>query len=133
MAMLQESECRRQRRITCSLSVQLHAPSEDVLLFTYATNVSETGAFVRANRLLPIGTKVHVSLQPESFGGRVKLEGLVVRVANGDSPRGMGLSFAPPTNDLKTELDHLLKRIDHGVPAADADAYAWHHRQESHQ
>lgn len=131
MAMLQQSDCRRQRRVSCSLSVQLHAPSEDVLLFTYATNVSGSGAFVRANRLLPIGTPVHVSLQPEGFGRRVKLDGRVVRVANGDSPRGMGLSFVQPNDDLTQELDLLLRRIDPHVPAADADAYAWHHRDRA--
>jgi uncharacterized protein (TIGR02266 family) len=104
------SEQRAQPRLPCVLSVQLHAPTEDVLLLTYATDFSPAGVFVRANRPLPVGTRVRVELQPDR-GQRVAIEGTVVRVANEvGGPRGMGLCFVPADEAASMELERMFER-----------------------
>lgn len=113
------TEQRRQPRVSCTLSVQVHAPAEDVLLFTYATNLSSTGLFVRANRPLPVGTRVNLELQPQSMSERLSLEGLVVRAADAAAagPRGMGLSFEARSLDDQRLLRRLLQRFEFTPPA----------------
>ena len=108
------SEHRKQSRSSCALSVQLHAPSEDVLLFTYATNISPDGVYVRANRPLPVGAEVRLDLQPPAPSEAVRIAGVVVRVADGErEPRGIGVAFMreqPP--EQEDALDRLLNRVD---------------------
>ena len=104
------SEQRAQPRVPCVLSVQLHAPSEDVLLLTYATDFSPAGVFVRANRPLPVGTRVRLELQPDR-AERVAIEGTVVRVATEvGGPRGMGLCFVPADEAASTQLRRMFER-----------------------
>jgi uncharacterized protein (TIGR02266 family) len=92
------------------LSVQLHAPSEDVLLLTYATDLSPAGVFVRANRPLPVGTCVRLELQPDR-AEHVAIEGTVVRVANErGGPRGMGLCFVPADEEASAQLKRMFER-----------------------
>jgi uncharacterized protein (TIGR02266 family) len=120
------SENRRETRNHCTLSVQIHAPSEDVLLFTYATNISKDGIFVRANRPLPVGVKVHLDLQPQQPGERVHLDGVVVHVGDGSGqPRGMGVSFTDLGDGDSEALRQLMGRANMRsmLTVGDAETY----------
>ncbi|MCA9668887.1 MAG: PilZ domain-containing protein [Myxococcales bacterium] len=101
--------------------MQVHAPTEDVLLLTYALNLSTAGAFVRANRPLPVGTKVRVELCRQRE--RISLEGVVVRVEG--EPRGMGMRFDLDASS-ESALERLVDRVGREAlpPAADAAARA---------
>lgn len=117
-------EQRSVKRIGCSLTVQVHAPSQDVLLFTYATNISVGGLYVRANRLLPVGTQVRLDLQPEKFvSDRVSLYGSVVRTNQEfqRGPRGMGIAFASTEAEdasFEARMKQLVSRLEIHAPVA---------------
>lgn len=110
------------------LSVQLHAPSEDVLLLTYATDLSDCGVFVRANRPLPLGTRVKLQLQ-QTRGERIVVAAEVVRVPP-EGPRGMGLSFVDTDEGIREGIGRLIGRCgaEKLVTTADAEAFVWHQR-----
>jgi len=122
-------EARKQPRVSCTLSVQVHAPSEDVLLFTYATNISHEGVYVRANRPLPVGARVHLDLQPHTPSERLCIDGVVVRIVEqGRGPRGMGVEFVDPTDDAKASIRQLIDRVDLKslLTVADAETYSYY-------
>ena len=120
-------EQRHRPRVCCSLAVQVHAPSEDVLLFTYATNMSQDGIYVRANRPLPVGTEVNLDLHPHATSERVRVAGRVVRVTEVGTkePRGMGVCFAPLAA-AGDAIRRVVARLDTRsmATAADPEAYA---------
>ena len=127
-------EQRSRPRVPCTLSVQVHAPTEDVLLFTYATDVSASGVFVRAKRPLPIGTRVHLELH-QTRSERVAVDGVVVHTPD-HGPRGMGLVFVEVDESARSRLGRLLDRagmqntLTHADADADADAAALVHHQQ---
>lgn len=117
------SEHRKQTRVSCALAVQVHAPGEDVLLFTYATNLSDQGVYVRANRPLPEGSAVSLDLQPGTPSERLKLDGVVVRAARTKGgPRGMGIAFVEMRAHEREALSRLLSRLDKNAMLTVADA-----------
>lgn len=121
------SEHRKEARVSCALAVQVHAPAEDVLLFTYATNISAEGVYVRANRPLPEGVYVSLDLQPGAPGEHLKIKGVVVRtVEDLRRPRGMGIAFVEPQERELEALQRLIARLDgHALlTVADAEAYS---------
>lgn len=121
------SDTRRDARRACTISVQVHAPSEDVLLFTYATNISADGIFVRANRPLPVGVKVHLDLQPHQPTERMQVDGVVVHIGDGTGqPRGMGVTFTDLGEVDCRALQLLMGRSDlrSMLTVADAETYS---------
>jgi uncharacterized protein (TIGR02266 family) len=120
-------DARKQPRVTCTLSVQVHAPSEDVLLFTYATDISHEGVYVRANRPLPVGARVHLDLQPHAPNERLTIDGTVVRIVeNGSGPRGMGVAFVDADEQALEGIRQLVERVDYRtmLTAGDAETYS---------
>ncbi len=125
-------DARKQPRVSCTLSVQVHAPSEDVLLFTYATDISHEGVYVRANRPLPVGARVHLDLQPHAPNERLTVDGRVVRIVeNGAGPRGMGVAFVDTDEHAREGIRRLVERIDHRTMLAigDAETYSTYARE----
>src|SRR5688572_15784557 len=96
------SESRREERVTINKEFE----SYDAFLAEYVTNISRTGAFVRAKTPLPIGTKVNLRFTVimddiETIEG----VGEVVRVES--DPPGMGVVFT----ELSQYSKHLIERL----------------------
>lgn len=124
-----QTDARKQARVGCTLSVQVHAPSEDVLLFTYATDISSEGVYVRANRPLRLGARVRLDLQPNTPSERLTVEGVVVRVVEqGGGPRGMGVEFVEASDEVRAAIDRLIDRVDlrSMLTTADAEAFSYY-------
>jgi uncharacterized protein (TIGR02266 family) len=99
-----------ERRTTVRRLINREFGSVDEFIKEYVNNISRTGAFIRSDDPLPIGTKVQLKFtvildELETMEGI----GEVVRVvpAGGQGPAGMGVVF--------TELNHysrlLLERL----------------------
>lgn len=94
------------------LSVQVHAPSENFLLVSYATGLSPDGLFVRASRTLPLGTRVRLALNANHSGDEsVVTYGKVIRVHDGPGTRGMEMAFESANGSKSPELNRLLNRF----------------------
>ncbi|MBW2733894.1 MAG: PilZ domain-containing protein [Deltaproteobacteria bacterium] len=127
MSISSYAEHREQTRVSCALAVQVHAPAEDVLLFTYAMNISHRGVYVRANRPLPQGASVSLDLQPSTPTERLTVKGVVVRVVDQEgSPRGMGIVFSEMCSNECEALERLVSRLDNRamLTVADAETYS---------
>jgi Tfp pilus assembly protein PilZ len=86
-------------------------------LSAYMTDLSRTGAFIRANDPWPVGTRLRLKLtllvdDPEIFQGL----GEVVRVTT--RPRGMGISFVELTERSLKLVDRILARKPRRRPSA---------------
>jgi hypothetical protein len=81
--------------------------SVDELLAEYAANISRSGVFIRAKKLVPVGTKVNLGFTVIA-GELETIEGIgeVVRVQ--DAPRGMGVVFVTLTKRSQDVIDRLV-------------------------
>lgn len=79
----------------------------------YVSNISETGAFIRSDDPLPVGTKVDLRFSVIADDIEI-IEGIgeVVRVVNGekDEPSGMGVVFVDLTQSSQSLVQRLLTR-----------------------
>jgi uncharacterized protein (TIGR02266 family) len=87
--------------------------SVDDFIFEYVVNISRSGAFIRSDDPLPVGTKVALRFtvimdEIETIEG----QGQVVRVvpAGGAEPSGMGVVFTELTRHSKDLIERLLTR-----------------------
>jgi uncharacterized protein (TIGR02266 family) len=81
--------------------------SFDAFLSEYVSNVSRSGAFIRARQPLPVGTRVNLVFSVLMDGVEV-VEGVgeVVRVH--DDPAGMGVVFTELSNTSQAIIERLL-------------------------
>jgi uncharacterized protein (TIGR02266 family) len=94
------------RRIEERVTINQEFESLDAFVREYVANISRSGAFMRCNEPLPVGTKVKVRfLVIDDEVETVQAEGEVVRVQN--DPPGMGVVFT--TIDEKS--DAILARM----------------------
>lgn len=123
-----KQDSRKQPRVACTLSVQVHAPNEDLLLFTYATDLSNNGIYVRSNRPLAIGSKVNLYLKPQYLDETLQVEGIVVRtVEEGKDSRGMGVAFIETSHHDRQGIQQLLDRANAKTLLAVGDASTYRH------
>ena len=108
---------RRSPRFPIRVELKLLAPEQHMLLLSHTVDLSLAGALVRANREIPVGARVRVSLYREDPYYPLQLEAEVVRVADGDavfSPRLAGFVLDAFASHLPTpddpELDQLTTR-----------------------
>ncbi|MBN2494083.1 MAG: PilZ domain-containing protein [Deltaproteobacteria bacterium] len=87
----------------------------DQFIYEYVQNISQSGAFIRSDDPLPVGTRVHLRFtlildELETIEG----EGKVVRTVppGGDEPSGMGVVFTELTIFSEKLLGKLLARKD---------------------
>lgn len=94
---------RREERVTINKEFE----SYDAFINEYVTNISRTGAFVRAKAVLPIGTLVNLRFTV-IMDDIETIEGIgeVVRVH--DDPPGMGVVFTELSSYSKGLIDKLL-------------------------
>ena len=82
-------------------------------ILEYVQNISKSGAFIKSDDPLPVGTKVHLRFtlimdELETLEG----EGRVVRVVPpiGDQPAGMGVIFTSLSQFSEKLLEKILAR-----------------------
>ena len=95
----------RQRRV----EINLEFASIDQFVDQYISNVSGSGAFIKAHEPWPVGTVLNLRLtvladDPEILEGMAK----VVRV--NENPKGMGVEFLELTDSSKALLKKLVAR-----------------------
>lgn len=100
-------DSRREERVTINKEFE----SFDSFVDEYVTNVSRTGAFIRRDDLLSVGTEVNLRFTVimddlETIEG----VGRVVRVQ--EEPRGVGVVFTK----VSQYSQHLLERLLTGKP-----------------
>jgi Tfp pilus assembly protein PilZ len=94
------------------LPVQVHAPTEDFLLLSYATNLSPESLFVLTSRPLPVGTEVLLNLQPHQSSERLMVKGRVHHFHSGPGPKGMEMSLQPiEEEEGSRKLGRLIARF----------------------
>ena len=91
------------------LTINKEFESFDAFIQEYVTNISRTGVFIKANRPLPVGTKVnlHFTIIMEEIE-TIEGTGEVVRVDR--DPPGMGVVFRELSAYSKDLLEKLLTR-----------------------
>lgn len=94
------------QRVETRRTVNKEFDSFDAFVREYITNVSRTGAFVRRDDPLPVGTEVELKFTV-IMDGIETIEGVgrVVRVQ--DDPPGMGVVFTK----ISQYSQHLLERM----------------------
>lgn len=97
------------------LTVNKEFRSVDQFIVEYVQNISKTGAFIKSDDPLPVGTQVILKFtlimdDLETLEG----EGKVVRVveAGGDETPGMGVVFTKLTHYSEKMLNLLLEHRD---------------------
>ena len=93
---------RQDERVTINKEFE----SFDAFIQEYVTNISRTGVFIRAQRPLPVGTKVNLTFTVIITDGIETIEGVgeVVRVEKD----GMGVVFRELSGYSKDLIDKLL-------------------------
>ena len=102
-----ENDAAAERRQGPRLTINKQFPSFDDFVREYVTNVSGSGAFVRTDSPLPIGTEVNLKFSVvlddvETIEG----VGVVVRVET--QPAGMGVAFKELRGYSKRLMENLL-------------------------
>ena len=113
---LVELKSRREKRREKRRVINREFASVEEFILEYVSNISRSGAFIRSDEPLPVGTRVALrfTLLMEEIE---TIEGLgeVVRVVpmGGRSKSGMGVVFVELTRHSKALLERLLtRRID---------------------
>jgi c-di-GMP-binding flagellar brake protein YcgR len=90
-----DSERRRRLRSAISIEVKLYAPEFHFVLLSRTIDLSTSGAFVRSNRTLPLGSVVTVHFERGEARNPLAVEAEVVRVGTAEQGRasGIGLRF----------------------------------------
>ena len=106
-------ERREHERFDTELSVDW--TSGENFLFSYITNISEMGIFVRSDDPVPIGTLLRVRFGLEG-ADPLELEGEVVWInplrADGDNLNpGMGVRFTQITPDQRERIVDIVRTI----------------------
>jgi PilZ domain len=94
------------KRLGERVTINKEFESFDAFIQEYVTNISRTGVFIRAQRPLPVGTKVNLTFTVIITDGIETIEGVgeVVRVEKD----GMGVVFRELSGYSKDLIDKLL-------------------------
>jgi hypothetical protein len=104
---MDEGERTTDRRQAPRLTINKQFASFDDFVHEYVTNVSGSGAFVRTDSPLPIGTEVDLKFSVVLDGVEtIDGVGIVVRVES--NPAGMGVAFKELRGYSKRLMEKLL-------------------------
>ena len=103
MTIDQEPSGRREARITINKEFE----SFDAFVEEYVTNVSRTGAFVRRDGDLPVGTTINLKFTV-IMDDVETIEGIGKVVRKQDDPKGVGVVFTEISRHSQRLLDRLL-------------------------
>ncbi len=106
-------ERRRHERFDTTLSVDW--TSDENFLFSYITNISEMGIFIRSDDPPPVGTALRLRFSMED-AEPLELEGVVawinpVRPTGENLNPGMGVRFDALTPDQRERVVELVKTV----------------------
>ena len=104
---MDESERPNDRRQTPRLTINKQFASFDDFVEEYVTNVSGSGAFIRTDSPLPIGTEVDLKFSVV-LDGVETIEGVGVVVRVETNPAGMGVAFKELGGYSKRLMEKLL-------------------------
>ena len=96
-----------ERRRAPRLTINKQFDSFDDFVREYVTNVSGSGAFVRTDAPLPVGTEVNLRFSVV-LDGVETIEGVGVVVRVGENPTGMGVAFKELRGYSKRLMEKLL-------------------------
>lgn len=103
----EELEPVTERRGAARLTINKQFDTFDDFVREYVANVSGTGAFVRTDSPLAIGTEVNLRFSVVLDGVEtIEGVGVVVRIA--DDPRGMGVAFKELHGYSKRLMEKLI-------------------------
>jgi type IV pilus assembly protein PilZ len=109
-----DSASERRRHERYRVHVQVEYGSGDNFLFSYLTNISEMGIFIRSDAPLPVGTELLLRFGTGA-GDRFELEGQVVWInpvkPHGNINPGMGVRFRQLTPELRERVVDLVKTV----------------------
>ncbi len=101
------SDKRGDERVTINKEFE----SFDAFIQEYVTNISRTGVFIRAQKPLPVGTKVNLTFTVITEGiETIEGVGEVVRVEKDGPNAGMGVVFRELSAYSKDLIDRLLTK-----------------------
>jgi hypothetical protein len=104
---MDESASPTDRRQATRLTINKQFASFDDFVHEYVTNVSGSGAFVRTDSPLPIGTEVDLKFSVV-LDGVETIEGVGVVVRVESNPAGMGVAFKELRGYSKRLMEKLL-------------------------
>lgn len=116
------AERRKHERIDTQIEVDYG--SGDTFLFSYITNISEMGIFIRSEDPLPIGKAIELKFTTHD-GTALELRGEVAWInpvrLDGDNPNpGMGVRFVGLSKAARESIVELVKTVAYlPDPAAD--------------
>jgi len=100
-----------ERRVTTRRAINREFSSADEFIKEYVNNISRTGAFIRSDDPLPLGTRVQLKFTV-ILDDLETMEGIgeVVRVVptGGHEPSGMGVVFTELTASSRQLLEKLM-------------------------
>ena len=107
------SDRRSHERFATSISVDY--ASGETFLFSYITNISEMGIFIRSDTPMPVGTRLRLRFALEN-GDSLELGGEVVwinplRVVGENLNPGMGVRFTSLTPDARERVVSLVRTV----------------------
>ncbi len=102
-----EADTTSDRRQAPRLTINKQFSSFDDFVREYVTNVSGSGAFVRTDSPLPIGTEVNLKFSVV-LDGVETIEGVGVVVRVEANPAGMGVAFKELRGYSKRLMEQLL-------------------------
>lgn len=102
-----EADAGTERRRAPRLTINKEFSSFDDFVREYVTNVSGSGAFVRTDSPLPIGTEVNLKFSVV-LDGVETIEGVGVVVRVETTPAGVGVAFKELRGYSKRLMENLL-------------------------
>lgn len=97
-------------RYPLRLELRVLSRENNVLVLSHTLDISRSGACVRSQRDLPIGSRVEVSFLRGMVRPPLRVEGEVVRrvVGEGRGFAGLGVAFTGLDGERQGELDALI-------------------------
>jgi uncharacterized protein (TIGR02266 family) len=105
-----------ERRRALRVQINLDFATIDDFVAEYATNISNTGCFIRSKHPLPVGTRVNLKFTVIASDIDV-IEGVgeVVRVVRPPAPEaGMGVRFTKLSPETRLRIEALIKHNEVG-------------------
>jgi len=99
------------------VDLEVDYSSEEIFLFAYITDISETGIFIRTTAPEPPGTLLNLRFRPDDASPQLQVEGTVIWVnpfrpgAVDNLHPGMGIRFAALDAEVKDRLLELVRRF----------------------
>ena len=104
-------------------SIAVDYSSGDNFLFSYLSNISEMGIFIRTDDPLPIGTELKLRFGEVSMNGSgpLQLTGIVtwinpVREPGASPHAGMGVKFLELSKEQREAVVHLVRTVAYLQP-----------------